>query len=47
MDISKLAAKELQALLKRIPKEIDRRKQREKSRLMEDIAQLASKHGYF
>ncbi len=44
--ISKLTTKELQALLKRIPKEIDRRKQQEKSKLMEDIAQLASKHGY-
>ena len=46
MDISKLTTKELQALLKRIPKEINKRKQREKSRLLDDITQIASKHGY-
>jgi DNA-binding protein H-NS len=46
MDISKLTTKELQALLKRIPKEIDRRKQQEKSKLVEDITQIASKRGF-
>ena len=46
MDISKLTTKELQALLKRIPKEINKRKQREKSKLLDEIAQIASKRGY-
>ena len=46
MDIAKLTTKELQALLKRIPKEINKRKQQEKSKLVSDITQLASKHGY-
>ena len=46
MNISKLATKELQALLKRIPKEINRRKQQEKSKLLDDITQIASKRGY-
>lgn len=46
MDISKLTAKELQALLKRIPKEINKRKQQEKSKLLDEIAQIASKRGY-
>ena len=46
MDISKLTTKELQSLLKRIPKEINKRKQQEKSRLVEDIRQIASKRGY-
>jgi hypothetical protein len=39
IDISKLATKELQTLLKRIPKEINKRKQQEKARLVDDIAQ--------
>ena len=46
MDISKLTTKELQALLKRIPKEINKRKQQEKSKLVDDIRQIASKRGY-
>jgi len=46
MDISKLTTKELEALLKRIPKEIKKRKQQEKSKLLDDIAQIASKGGY-
>jgi DNA-binding protein H-NS len=46
MDISKLTTKELQALLKRVPKEINERKQQEKSKLLSDIAQIASKGGY-
>ena len=46
MDISKLATKELEALLKRIPKEIDRRKQQEKSKLVDQITQIASERGY-
>lgn len=46
MDISKLTTKELQALLKRIPKEIKERKQQEKSKLLDDITQIASKRGY-
>ena len=46
MDISKLTTKELQALLKRIPKQINKRKQREKSKLLDEITQLASKRGY-
>jgi DNA-binding protein H-NS len=46
MDISKLTTKELQALLKRVPKEINERKQQEKAKLLSDIAQIASKGGY-
>lgn len=46
MDISKLTTKELQSLMKRIPKEINKRKQREKSRLLDEIAHIASKRGY-
>ena len=46
MDISKLTIKELQTLANRIQKEIDKRKQKEKSSLLDDIAQIASKHGY-
>lgn len=46
MDISKLTTKELQALLKRIPKEINERRQQEKSKLLDDIAKIASKGGY-
>ena len=46
MDISKLTTNELQALLKRIPKEINRRRQQEKSKLVEDITQIASKRGF-
>jgi len=46
MDISKLTTKELQALLKRIPKEINRRKQQEKSKLLDDLSRIASKSGY-
>lgn len=46
MDISKLTTKELQTLLKRIPKEINGRKQQEKAKLLDDIAKIASKSGY-
>ena len=46
MDISKLTTKELEALLKRVPKEINKRKQEEKAKLMDDITQIASKRGY-
>lgn len=46
MDIAKLTTKELQALLKRIPKEINKRKRQEKARLLDDITQIASKGGY-
>ena len=46
MELSKLATEELQALLKQIPKEIDKRRQREKSKLVDEIAQMASKRGY-
>lgn len=46
MDISKLTTVELQALLKRIPKEINKRRQQEKSKLVDDITQIASKRGY-
>jgi DNA-binding protein H-NS len=46
MDISKLSTKELQALLKRIPKEINKRRQQEKSKLVEQITQIASERGY-
>lgn len=42
MDISRLTTKELQALLKRVPKAINTRKQRENSKLVDDIAQIAS-----
>lgn len=45
MDIAKLTTKELQALLKRIPKEINKRKRQEKAKLVDDTAQIASKHG--
>jgi hypothetical protein len=37
MDISKLTTKESQALLKRIPKEINKRKQQEKAKRVDDI----------
>lgn len=46
MNISELTTQELAALLKRIPKEIQKRKQREKSKLVDDITQIVSKHGY-
>jgi DNA-binding protein H-NS len=46
MDIAKLSTKELQALLKRIPREINRRRQQEKSKLVDDLAQIASKRGF-
>lgn len=46
MDISKLTTKELQDLLKRIPEEINKRQQQEKSKLLDDITQIASKRGY-
>lgn len=46
MDISKLTPKELQGLLKRIPEEINKRKQQEKSKLLDEITQIASKGGY-
>ena len=46
MDIAKLTTKELQALLTQIPGEIDKRKRREKSALVNEIAQIASKRGY-
>jgi DNA-binding protein H-NS len=46
MEISKLATKDLQVLLKRISREIDKRSQREKSKLVDEIAQMASKRGY-
>ena len=46
MDISRLTAKELQDLLKRIPEEINKRRQQEKSKLLDDITQIASKGGY-
>jgi DNA-binding protein H-NS len=46
MDISKLTTKEMEALLKRLPKEIDKRKQQEKSKLVDHITQIASERGY-
>ena len=46
MDISKLTTKELEALLKRVPKEINKRRQQEKSKLVEQITQIASERGY-
>jgi len=46
MEIAKLTTKELEALLKRIPKEINKRKQQEKSKLVDDITQIASERGY-
>lgn len=46
MEISKLTTKELEALLKRIQKEINKRKQQEKSKLVDDITQIASERGY-
>jgi DNA-binding protein H-NS len=46
MDISKLTTKELEALLKRVPKEINKRKQHEKSKLVDHITQIASERGY-
>lgn len=46
MDISKLTTKELEALLKRLPKEINKRKQQEKSKLVDHITQIASERGY-
>ena len=46
MDISRLATKELRALQKRVAKEISKREQWEKSKLLDEIAQIASKRGY-
>ena len=46
MDISKLTTKELETLLKRVPKEINKRKQQEKSKLIDHITQIASERGY-
>lgn len=46
MDISKLTTKELQALLKRVQKELNKRSRQEKSKLLDDITQIVSKHGY-
>ena len=46
MDIARLTTKELHVLLRRIQREIDKRSQQEKSKLLNDIAQIASKHGY-
>jgi DNA-binding protein H-NS len=46
VDISKLTTKELEALLKRLPKEINKRKQQEKSKLVDHITQIASERGY-
>jgi DNA-binding protein H-NS len=46
VDISKLTIKELQSLLERVEEEIAKRKQREKSQLVESIAEIASEHGY-
>lgn len=46
MDISKLTTKDLQVLLKRIPEEINKRKQQEKSKLLNEITEIASKRGY-
>ena len=46
MDLSKLSTKELEGLLKRLPKEIDKRKQQEKSKLVDHITQIASERGY-
>ena len=46
MDISKLTTKELEALLKRLPKEINKRRQQEKSKLIGHITQIASERGY-
>jgi len=46
MEIAKLTTKELQALLKRIPREIDKRRQQEKAKLVDDITQIASKRGF-
>ena len=46
MDISRLTTKELQALLTQIQKEINKRSRQEKSKLLDDITQIASRHGY-
>lgn len=46
MNLSKLSTKELEALLKRIPAEIDKRAKQEKSQLLKEFAQIATKRGY-
>ena len=46
MNLSRLSSKALQALLKQIPAEIDRRARQEKSKLRKEIARIASKGGF-
>lgn len=46
MDISKLSTEELQNLLVRIPDELDKRRLREKTKLLEEITKIASTRGY-
>lgn len=46
MDISRLSIKELQELQARIPDEIKSRKAIEKKTLLNEITELAAKHGY-
>jgi len=46
MDISKLSIKELQDFLARIPNELNKRKLQEKTKLLDEITQIASKRGY-
>ena len=46
MNISKLSTKELQDLVVRIPDELNKRKLQEKTKLLDEITQIASKRGY-
>ncbi|MCX7144330.1 MAG: H-NS histone family protein [Proteobacteria bacterium] len=46
MDLSKFSSKELQSLLRRIAVEIKGRAKHEKSKLLKEIAHLATNRGY-
>lgn len=46
MDISKLSAKELEELATRIPNEIQKRKQAEKEKVLQEVIALAATHGF-
>ncbi|MCK9283708.1 MAG: H-NS histone family protein [Rhodocyclaceae bacterium] len=46
MDLSKISIAELQSMLEKIPAEIEKRKAEEKQKVLDQIAALASSHGF-
>lgn len=46
MDISQLSATELEELASRIPNEINKRKQAEKEKVLQEVIALAASHGF-